>query len=470
MTIGFLGNTRRGMNISAIAAFAVLVLPLMYVCLFANPQNDDFRFAEKASEFGYIGKNLFWYDRWIGRFASTAILTMNLPGIDLVMASKLCSALVVISLFMAVFLFLYSIFFEAYSPLKIFFATTVMFSIYVSKVPDITQGFYWMAGSVTYQVGNIFMLAIFGVLILLKKSSDKKKLRVYGFISFVLVFVASGTNEVTMLIILSFALALCVCGFITGQDVKMFLPTVLVPSIIAVAIVLYAPGTRIRMNYSKNQELYKVVQEIMADVAASLADWLLFSPIIPVAILALPLLARISNGKKLIPFCIKPHVSLTLSVVLTVAMFFPSYFSTGLLEPRTKNVIFMLFLILCVLNLFVMADNVAVDQVNTIKKVPTILLLVASFTLFVISDINYRNLYEDILTGKASRYDLEMRERAKIIRECVKNACYVPAITNKPKTLFFFEDAFDLENDDKSVYGYKLGYAAYYNKELIFTK
>jgi hypothetical protein len=157
-------------------------------------------------------------------------------------------------------------------------------------------------------------------------------------------------------------------------------------------------------------------------------------------------------------------------VGVLLASFFPSLYSTGIVEPRTANIVHLYFVIGFLITVANIAAWIAARRgLVEIRYPPLVrrLLWAAVLALTIVPRSNLRRAYADLLSGKAARYDRERIDRARIIARCSTGECDVPPLTAPPTTIWFFEDAFQ-DADGQFFRSYKdAGFAAYHGKKHI---
>jgi hypothetical protein len=90
---------------------------------------------------------------------------------------------------------------------------------------------------------------------------------------------------------------------------------------------------------------------------------------------------------------------------------------------------------------------------NRIQKIMVVL-----FIVFLISDSPILFAITDLTNGKAAKYSQEIVNRIQLIQNSNQNEVIVPALQNKPKTLYseiimgLTDDVKDWRNEDISIY------------------
>src|SRR5690606_38720857 len=97
-----------------------------------------------------------------------------------------------------VFVFLKSLFNKA-STYDICALSFVIFFLYLLKAPNITEAFYWFAGSTTYQIASILSLFLFSIVLHLLRHRKKSTRIILTIIASILGIVIVGLNEISLI-------------------------------------------------------------------------------------------------------------------------------------------------------------------------------------------------------------------------------------------------------------------------------
>ena len=334
-------------------------------------------------------------------------------------------------------------------------------------MPNLVEGLYWLAGSVTYQLGNILFLIICGILFRILKGNDVVSGARSAIILAAFVFCAAGTNEVTMIVLLEISFLVLAYAMIKARD-RLLAIVLMVSSSVSSAIVILAPGTSARLNSVPHHEFTFALLSSLKTGATSLTEWLFLTPILPITVAVSPFLALRLVGKSLSPISKSLVILAFLGIYLS--LFFPSFYGTGLIEPRTINSIYAVFLIGYLLTFMMFVDKLGlVCQKLSNYHLPLyrcVLITWIAVTVTVPTS-NHKIAIEDLMTGRAYGYDRELKQRYSMIHDCDRIICAVPALQNKPKSIYFFENAIDNGKDDEFYKRYKLKYAGYFRRLKI---
>ncbi|MGD0089688.1 MAG: DUF6056 family protein [Planctomycetota bacterium] len=442
-------------------------LPFLALTLFVHPQSDDFVYAVRTRVSGFWEANLFWYRIWSGRYTATALASMNPLVFDSFLLCKLVPAAVMVLLFCSVYFLIGALGASGVPRKQRAVMALVVVLLYLHQMPDLVQGIYWVVAP-TYQLGNMLLLFLCGAMMKMDgaRGAGRKK-TLWCALAVLAIFIAVGTNELTMCLVLEMLVLTAVLN-IRDREMRLSWALLVAAALLAAALVMLSPGNKARLAGVK-QDFWFAVNSSVAQGLTYLAKWLLHSPILLLAVFFVPLAARLPRLR--ISGLTHPALAIPLFSATYLALFFPPcYGAGGVIEPRTVNVICFFFLIGFFVNVY-LAVNCLVCKRNTAFPVlPAYVsgLIGAAILLMVfVCDSNLKNACEDLFTGTAYRYDQALQERYQIIRECGSPVCDVPALRDRPRTLFFQEMAVDERTDDENGFVYRDSYAVYFGKQRI---
>lgn len=167
----------------------LMVLILSINSFFTFPSSDDFVYYIDSHAMGF-GKFQKWhYLNWGGRYVPNAVLgSFNFESLGLILYKVLPLGMIW-GLFLSMFFFIKKVL-KLNNRLTIFLSC-VMFLCYGLSLLSTAQQFYWLPGSITYNLGICLCLIIWG-------SLENLNHRNFVLI-FILVFLLNGTNEICML-------------------------------------------------------------------------------------------------------------------------------------------------------------------------------------------------------------------------------------------------------------------------------
>jgi len=417
------------------------ILPFIIISFFNNPTADDFCYNCQSRDLGFWNAQLSWYNDWSGRYFSSAILSIKPLVSDSFLIYKLIPIILLISLLTSIY-YLSSLLFVNLKKRDFFILTFFIFILYLIQMPSISQGLYWLAGSITYQLSNVLAILLFCFLIKLIETNEKK----YLIISIFFAFLVIGSNETSMLLINFLIGTIFIFKFVQQKKINYSLLILLIFILIFSIIVIKSPGNTIRASSypNKNQIFYAIYKSILA-VKSYLGIWLPF--IIVFTFIFFDYFGKTINIKTSKIFSINPIIVFLVIFSIPFIGFFTGYWSVGRTPPfRTINVIYFYFLIGFIYLTFVLFFRLKQNENNFITYSKWV-----KYSLFIMIFIqlgkenNIRVAYSDLLSGQAYNYDLELRNRYENIQKSKNDILYVPKLTYKPITIF----CGDITNDSK---------------------
>lgn len=416
------------------------ILPFLVISIFNNPSADDFCYNVYTRDLGYLNTQLEAYNNWSGRYFSTAIISIS----AFVSGSFYLYKSFPLILFFLFFISLYHLFSSIfnYVPKKLKLAFVFLIVVlYLLQIPSTSEGFYWLAGSVTYQLSIILSVFLFSFLIKFLNTSKKRYLIVSMFLSFLVM----GSNEISLMFVdLIVGVIFLYTSFIKYR-INYSIFGLLIFMVVCTAFVVLSPGSASRVTtYPGNQQfLYSFFKTLNA-TKSHLGDWLpsiiitffvFFDYLDKNISIQIP---QIFNVKLLIPFVIV--FSFPLIGV------FPVYYSLKWVPYRSLNLIYFFFLMGLMYLGFVLYFKLKIAQKEFLvfSKWTKIFLFIIIF-IRLGGNNNIRIAYSDLISGRAYAYNAVLTNRYKIIHESKSQVLVFPALTNLPKTIFF-EDIKDNPN------------------------
>lgn len=453
-------------------AILFLLLPFLIISIYNHPSADDFSYSDFANRLGFWNAQIENYYIWTGRYTATALLTVNPLDYTNLILYRVLPVILLISFSFSVYYFLNKLLINSRRR-DIIVLTFLILFLYIYYTPNITEAFYWMAGSITYQLASILSLLLFSMFLDLFRIKDRKK-KIFLTIpaSFLCVAIV-GLNETSMLILVMITFILFATNFYIKKEPDPVLLILFLVTAAASAVVILAPGNLVRM--AEKPGRFQLLFSITGSIKTTLlyiAGWL---PMLLIFIaLFSPLLNRLAGNIKarfpLENFKFIHLLSLALAFLSFIILcFFPSYWSQGGKPPaRTVNVIYLLFIFgsfaLSVL-FFLLLQNLQ-RPVSEIPHPIRISMVIAALAILIVKPNNIRKVYQDLLSGSAYRYNIEMNQRYNLLEKC-DSECVVPPIKNRPFTLF----AYDLAaKPSDEIYWYNKHLGDYFGLEPVKVK
>ncbi len=416
------------------------ILPFMIISIFNNPSADDFCYNNYTRDLGYLNTQIEAYYNWTGRYFATAIISIS----AFVSGSFYLYKLFPVILFFLFFLSIYhlsSSIFTSLSRKDKFTLSFLLVILYLLQMPSTSEGFYWLAGSVTYQLSIILSVFLFSYLIRFLETSKKRHLIISIFTSFLVI----GSNEISMMFVNLVIAVIFIYRSITQRRINYSILSLLIFMIACTAIVVLSPGSAARVTtYPGNQQfLYSFFKTVNA-TKTHLGDWL------PTIIIAFFLFFDYFNKNISIEipkiFNVKLLIPCAIVFSFPVIGVFPVYYSLKWVPLRSVNLIYFFFLMGLMYLAFVLYFKLKATKNDFLvfSKWTKIFLFILIF-IRLGGNNNIRLAYSDLLTGKAYVYNDELKNRYQIIQENKSQILVLPELTSKPKTIFF-EDIKDNSN------------------------
>lgn len=443
------------MGLLAVVVTAVLSL-FIALSFFDYPSADDFCYAAKARQLGFIGAQAFWYEHWSGRYTLNLVYTaFSLSG-DLFKIYRFPPIMLLISTWLGFCFLIARITQKQVSTPRIFLLGGIGTVLFIAGAPDIAQTFYWPGGSFTYQIPNILLIFLLGLLIWRETTAKNNRLRILIFLlSSLLVIAIIGANEVSLVLTVAILGGGVIYALRIRRDSGVFWTGLLMIAIGAVFVSVLAPG-----NYQRYADIAH--DETTLRPSAWLAAGL-YLPWVVLRILywlsnlgvwasAAVLLAATfhfaraqlyADGKFKRWFLALPALWISMIFMLSALGFL---INRHPLPERAESVVYLLFLLgwypsFIILIHFLIGDKIQLDNNRPILPAAALLLI------SLLGSPNIFEAYKDVYRGY--RYAGEMRARIDAI-QAAKNRgetkIVVASVSRPPRTLF----ATDLETDPRN--------------------
>ena len=352
-----------------LVSFEIISLIFLFsLSFFSLPIADDFIFANTVNKYGWLNSQGYWYNNWLGRYASTAIITTLCSVLPLSKLYPIFPIATILGHFFAFFLLSDTFLNISTKQKKWIFALSLTFS-YFSMMPSLAQGLFWFVGSATYSIANIATIIFFALW------NKKEKKTIYITLIFLAFFII-GSNEVIML----FPPTFTVFELLTNpKNKKNWLTTLLFLSFIG--IVVAAPGNIVRTNASSSKEAHQI---LFSSVAASGLLLTLIGCWITNPFLWLSLL--FFRKEKLHSAIFENPKKLKIAIIFVVGLLFLSIFihlwATGVPEPgRNLNITLLVFFAL----FFLLFETLFLKKITDsfIQKRENLILIALSVFAFI---------------------------------------------------------------------------------------
>lgn len=446
----------------SVSAVSALMLALS---LFAYPSADDFCLAVKLDRLGFGGAQAWWYQNWTGRYVSTAAISAFVAGGDLVEIYRFAAIAVLLLTFAGFAFLVWSLGRDRYSRRTVLLAAGVVSVLFMASTPDPAQTFYWLTGSFTYQLGNVFVVVLLALLVWREtRLTANTFLVAAAFVASAIAAVAAvGSNELSLLISVLTLSAGTFVAFWKRRDSRYYWAALAAIALAAALVSVTAPGNGVRAASMQGDGQIRLDAGLaaLAYVPWTLLRvlyWLSNIGIWASALILLwataPFTRRLlySNDKFDKRFLALPIAWVLLVLLLNAVGFLVNRYP---LPERAESVVALVFLLgwypsFVVLAHYGFGDKLLPANEGRLRAAGALLLvgLLGSPMVF--------EAYKDVYRGY--RYDKEMRARFALLRSVQGNpamAVTVGSISRPPRTLFatdFTTDARNFRNTCASEY------------------
>lgn len=444
-----------------ISLSSLLLLPYIFISFYNHPSVDDYFFTYKTETLGFWVAQYDWFTTWTGRYFSTFFLSLHPLWLEIPFLYKLIPILLLILTVHSIFRF-FKIVFAIDNTVHAFVMACLISFLYLNEMPSLVQGIYWEPGAITYHLANIFLLYLTtNTLNYLFNLSIQRK---WHFINIFLIIAICGSNETSMLVVVSLLFAIVGYVFIFKKKINTTLLLYLFVAIGSSLIVYYAPGNQIRNMDFVNSGSHDLFQTLSLSFITSIKNsfyWTLSLPNIVITFfiafyfLIYPIQVKISRFIYIF----------FVGFLLITSNYIAGYWSIGNIAPdRTINVAYWSFVLIwisCIIMLISIV-NLKIDLVKKIKfnhLTGSIIILLLGSTTFGYS--NYKIVINDLISGKAYLYDKEFKKRDVQLFSCKEDICSTPTFSAYPSTIFNEEIGTGIRYNNNEIY------AHYYNKKGV---
>jgi hypothetical protein len=224
-----------------LAVFAVLAL-------FASPAADDYCYAVKMRDLGFLAAQREWYADWSGRYTANALVSSLTLG-QWIERDYGLTAVGVIALTTAAFFAFVCAVLGRSQPWSIRIAAALATAVlFLEGLPDIAQTIYWATGSLTYASGNIALLFLLALLVYMERRGGlgPAKALILLAVAAPLTIFAMGTNEATLVCTLVLLAGAMAVAWRRRHRSRLMLSVLLGIALPAAVLSLAAPGNQAR--------------------------------------------------------------------------------------------------------------------------------------------------------------------------------------------------------------------------------
>jgi hypothetical protein len=428
---------------------AAVVAPFVVLSFFNHPAADDFDYARQTLIRGFWGAQSARYRWWTGRYANSAIMSVNPLVVHWTGGFKVLPLLLLLLLAGSMYFFVRELTRPDWSTRHTLQAAIVLLVLYLQGMPSVSEGLYWYSSASTYQIPNAFSLILAGLVV--GRYRDAKaipgwRLTAGALLSIVVII---GSNETSLVILIVLLAALYASRVYLDGRLDRWAALLLAVATVSGVLVLSAPGNTARMALEAPRHRHSFLEAVLHsfDAVRQMPGWAASLPLILFALLLAPAASVIARRKGRAASVFQVNPALLISIVITamVASYFPTYWSVehGPL-PRTLNVAYLTFLVGFFITVVSAVRHLTAGVANgpaggeVVGPLPgyaVVFLAVAIVVSLKSEGGNVRRAWTDVVSGQAKRFDREVRERYKRLASCDAAVCDVEPIVSRPSTI-----------------------------------
>lgn len=430
---------------AAYGFFAIAFVPLLALSWFNHPSAaDDYCFADTTLRYGFWQAQQYYYDGWTGRYFSNFLV----HGSPLVWGwyngYKLIPALMATAWVWAAYLFIVELLRDLVPADRLrrvgAVLTATLFFLYMLVMPSVVEAFVWMASVTVYTVPTVVMLYWGAVLLRWYRQPTGTLYTLTGIWAGVLIFLIVGCGETHMLLLISLLLSIAVYRLVFQRVLDWRLIGLLGVVLVSAWLVFRAPGNAIRMSGgAAGGDLVGGLVLSVKWLVRNIPSWFGRTPLLPLSALWLIVGSNYLNqGYTLSAFLRVPLWYASLVVAgLVLATVLPSFYATQVLTLRAINVTYAVFLVGW---FYLLTSYLPRAQPLSVPK-PPLWLVIFIGALMTLGSLRLnqpmKQLYGDLLGGKAATYDREMTVRHEyLVKAKPADTLRLAPLTVYPASLF----------------------------------
>ncbi|AYA38016.1 hypothetical protein D3Y59_13780 [Hymenobacter oligotrophus] len=459
------------------------MLPFLVLCWYAHPSADDFLMATQVDQNGHFGQITYLYMQWTGRYTSAVLWALLHPvtyGFITEGYGAVC-LLMILAVPAAWYALLRMLLGTQYGRWQLWLASGLLTLLFLYQMPSTAEAFYWITSNFNYLLPALLSLIWLGALGKHASSTAARSRRNWLVAACLLAVVIVGGNETNAVPLLLGAGAFAILCSLEQRRIAW--PYVLLALVVGAACTatFLAPGNFVRLDQSTRQ--YTVWQALDKGGLAAyrlVVNWLGNGVLLALTVL----LAPVGIGLHKVPtlplnrLAKRPLLMLVLMAVSLMFLMFVAFWTTSLaMPPRSKNVLYLFFLVWWFLHAYAWArygwSKLGVQRLAVPRALQwgLILWVVVVFAFGHTRRMrgreprdNANNIvvaYRDWLGGAAARYDRQLTARYAYLRTATPPDVMVERLLDPPATVLFS----DLETNPND--WANQAYAEYFGKRSI---
>jgi hypothetical protein len=437
------------------------VVPFLLIAAYAHPIADDFCYAILGS-YGSLdipnlpahaspgldslrNAQIFHYTQWSGRYFSTIFLTSYSLILDFFAAYKYIPVFIFLVLFLSMFALFRAIASASrlLSKSQSFWGALALFVIYIVALPATSEGFYWFAGSITYEFGAATMLFLIALLVSGRDFATFKPYKkvLYVLSCCLLTIMAAGFNEMLALVLICVLALGTVVTVWTRHPSSTLWKIALATSLVGTMIVVLAPGNFHRLDtlsrWDTNDFNYSFLYSVVYFVYKTLKYlvlWILNPVVLSATVILLPISSALAKRMDFLKGLRYRHFVVFTGYWLGVVVFafLMPFLTRGVWAIRTLDFTHLIFLFGWFLSVFLLAAVLEKHGRGII--VPQYILVSAKIAMIfgIVFHGNFNQSLEDsLLTSRARNYHKQQENRYALVRQALRKGektATVPAL------------------------------------------
>ncbi|GAA4432930.1 hypothetical protein GCM10023091_05830 [Ravibacter arvi] len=466
-------------SVAGIGLALLMLFPLVHLGMHNHASAaDDYCYIDTVFKYGWFGAMEANYTGWTGRYFGILLNHSNPLLFHWFAGFKWMPVLVYAGLLYAFYLLIRKL-----NPnpgvLVNTGLTSVLFFLFVLKIPSILEAFFWTAAVANYTVSIVFIILWLAVAIQYSTptaafagggSPWQRKIQL--FLLFFFVFAINGGSENLVLVIMILISAWFGYELLFRRKFHRLSFFLLLWGIFTALLSFLSVGNNVRLEgnpHSKNF-LFALV-ETLKFTPQLLKDWILSPSLLVFTLLwlfALPGFVKMKNGGFNPLFDVNPVYSMLVAIAVYASQIFPSYYGIGIFpSPRMINCAYLFFLLGWFYNLGVVYTFLAKNKIIAPERFPVFPFALKPVLLAVVlwhfaNSANPRLMYRELRDGSAAEFDREMTARTDLMMHSTADTLYLQPLSVHPETLFLE----DIKPDPKHLWNRCM--AGYFGKKAIY--
>lgn len=420
--------------------------PFLIVANYNNPSYiDDYCYAGRAIFLGFWEAQKYYFHNINGRYSSTLVLSLDIVNPNNRIYFKLFPIVIMLLSITALYCLINKLFNKKKTRHKIVVALGI-FIFYICSMPILSEGFFWWASTITYQLGNIFLIFFITILLSINKHANIYK-TIYGTI---LLFFLIGFNECILVATNLLLMFIIIHQYLKQKKINFHFIFLFISSLLFSLFTILAPGNYVRIAKSDNAKNFIFSSLVsLGQLGWSLLTW--SGIIILFSIVLYYFLYKDPKNENKRTFKIHYKTSAFYLATTCFSMFFLGFWAQAEpLPPRARNSVYLVFLLSGIYTTINYIHNSSFfSDFSLVKRKKLMLILTVCCISILFSKENFVETVKDVAKFKARKFNSEIQRRNNLIFEKSDQTKFDP-IENKPFSIFL--NGVDYENPLKGCF------------------